>query len=116
MSHVQTRQLGTCTRIYKNSNGKVIALDCIAVNYDKSQISINKFHNSVNTINVKRTLLHLTAGGSRVVDLIQMIGDYSSLEDNSGNYFVATWNASSPNENDIEVSFEQYVSKIGDTI
>jgi hypothetical protein len=117
MSRSQSRQLGSACRIYKNSAGKVIAVDYVAVNVDKTQIQgNNKFHVSVNSIDVDRKLLHLTVGGSRVVSTIMMIGDYSSIQENSGNFFIAQWNAGSADENDVQLSFESKVAKIGDTV
>ena len=74
------------------------------------------FHISVNAIHVSRILLHLTTGGSRIVSLVQAIGDYSSIEENGGNYFIAQWNKQSSNENNVVVSFEGKVAKVGDTL
>lgn len=116
MSNIASRHLGSACRIYKNSEGKTIAIDEIGISIDKSQIQYNKFHRHVDLISVKRTLLHLTVGGSRVVSLIQMIGDYDSITEDSGNYLVATWLASSPDENDLEVSFSEHVAQVGDTV
>lgn len=111
-----TRQLGTACRIYKNSAGKVIALDHIAVNVEKEQISRGRYDVHMTSVDVKRTLLHLTVGGSRVISTIQMIGDYSSIQENAGNFFVVVWDAASADENAVELSLEPYVSAIGDTV
>lgn len=116
MSRQNTRQLGSACRIYKNAAGKVIAVDHLAIQADKMQLRDGKFHVSVNTIDSDRKLLHLVAGGSRVVASIMMIGDYSSLEENAGNFLIAQWNKASADENDVQVSFEQKVAVIGDTI
>lgn len=120
MSSTQTtREIGNICRIYKNSNDKIIAIDDISVTANILRLgstSTNiKFHRSVDKITPCRTLLHLGVG-DRVVSLIQQIGDYSSVTDDSGNYYVTTWNKSSNNENDIEISLEPYVASIGDTI
>jgi hypothetical protein len=45
-----------------------------------------------------------------------MIGNYSSIQENSGNFFIVRWNAASVDENYIEFSLENYVSKLGDTV
>lgn len=116
MSNVASRHLGSACRIYKNSAGKTIAIDEIALSIEKHQISFNKFHRHIDLISVKRTLLHLTVGGDRVVSLIQMIGDYDSIQEDSGNYLTAMWFAASPDENDLEVSFSEHVAQIGDTV
>lgn len=110
-----TRQIGHICRIYKNSNDKVIAVDDIEIVGNCMRISDVKFHISVDKIAVNRTLLHLGVG-NRVVDTINMIGNYSSVTDDIGNYLVCTWEAASQNENTVEISLEPYVSVIGDTV
>jgi hypothetical protein len=44
-----------------------------------------------------------------------MIGDYNSIEDSSGNYLNATWDASSPDENDAVMDFRS-LPKVGDVV
>lgn len=111
-----TRQLGHACRIYKNSAGKVIAIDEINVNVNKEQINLAKFIVSLDKVDIDRTILHLTVGGSRIVSSIQMLGDYSSIQENSGNFFIVRWDAASADENYVEFSLESYVAKVGDTI
>lgn len=110
-----TRQIGHLCRIYKNSDGKIIAIDDIEVVGNVLKISDTKFHVSVDKISTSRTLLHLGVGG-RVVYSINTIGNYSSIAENGGNYLTVGWDAASENENRVEVSIEPYVSVIGDTI
>ena len=53
MSRVQTRQLDTVCRVYKNVDGKVIGLDEISITVNKSflaQFQENRFHVSVDKI------------------------------------------------------------------
>lgn len=110
-----TRQLGIITRIYKNSNGKVIAVDDVSIEVDELRISDTKYHRSVRSINKCRTKIHLELG-NRVVALIQTFGNFNSILENSGDYLVPTWLAASVNENDIEVQLTDYVAKLGDTL
>jgi hypothetical protein len=116
MSNVSTRQLGSICRIYKNNAGKVIAIDDVSVTVNKDQIRFDKILVHVDTIRTNRTLLHLTTGASRVVATIQTIGNYSSIEENSGDFLIPKWNAASANENDVEISLASYVAKIGDSV
>lgn len=111
-----SRRLGTVCRIYKNSASKVIALESVEVTIDILQKADKTFHRSVNTVNVSRRLVHLQLGGSRVIASVQAIGSYSSIEENGGNYLVATWAKKSDNENDVVISLEGYVAVVGDTV
>jgi hypothetical protein len=115
----KTRQLGHACRIYKNSSDKVIAIDDISVSFNiqtlpKSNTEI-KYHRSAEKPDVDRTLFYL-GEGNRVVSKIQMIGNFSSIEENSGNYHVVTWDAASSDENDVIISIEPHVSQVGDTV
>jgi hypothetical protein len=110
-----TRQIGSVTRIYKNGNGKVIAIDDVSVHVDQLRLTDVKFHNAVSSINVCRTITNLETG-NRVVATIMSIGNYSSIQETSGNYLVVTWSAANENENDVEVLLSEYVSQIGDTL
>lgn len=110
-----TRQLGVITRIYKNSNGKVIAVDDVSIEVDEMRLTDVKFHRSVKSINKCRTKIHLELG-NRVVASIQTFGNFNSILENSGNYLVPTWLATSVNDNDIEIQLNDYVAKLGDTL
>jgi hypothetical protein len=112
-----TRRLGTACRIYKNAADEVIGIDSVEVVVDEVRINKELFHLSVNTINVKRTLLHLTAGASRVISKVQMMGSYDELEENAGNFFVLRW-LPPPNLNQttVEISLEGRVAILGETI
>ena len=122
-----TRLLDSVCRIYKNSTSKVIAIDSIAITVDSTTIAaksqddtneiIQRQFISVDTIKKHRTLLHLETSGSRVVSTIQMIGHYTSLEENSGDFLIAKWESQNTDENDVELSFETAgVAKVGDTV
>lgn len=107
-----TRQIGQACRIYKNADAKVIAIDEISINADTRRISMDTFHYSA-SMSHKRTLFHLGIG-DRTVALIQMVGNYSGLSEDSGNYLTATWD--SPNgTNDVEITFNT-LAKLGETI
>jgi len=107
-----TRQIGQACRIYKNADAKVIAMDAIAVNVDTRRITMDTFHHSA-SMKYHRTLFHLGVG-DRTVALIQMIGDYTDLSEDSGNYLTATWD-SADNTNDIKITFNT-LAKLGDTV
>lgn len=115
MAHQSTRRLGHVCRIYKNASGKVIALEEVEVTVDKHKIKIDKYHRAVDKINVGRNTIYLDSG-SRVVATVQILGNFSSVEENGGDYLVYTWNKASDNENDIQVSLEGKVAQIGDTV
>lgn len=114
MSRQDTRRLGKICRIYKNSDDKVIALDEIEIVVCESRIKQDLFHLAVDKINKGRMLLHL-GEGDRVVAKIQQLGNYTSIEENSGNYLIPTW-VTGPNTNDVTTSIEAHVSVIGDTV
>jgi len=116
-THQKTRRLGSGLRIYKNAAGDVIGLDSfeVTVNVQRLIEGFVTFHRSVDGINISRTLIHLNTG-SRVVATIQMVGDYSSITTDAGDFFVATWLAATSEENDVEITFENKVAKLGDTI
>lgn len=120
MPPTSTRHLDSICRIYKNASGKVIAIDSLFLTVDKLTIptskTTQKFHMSIDDVDRHRTLLHLETGGSRVVATIQQIGGYSSVEENSGNFLVIQYDKPSVDQNDILISLEPYVSKIGDTV
>lgn len=121
--------LDVVTRIYKNADKKILAIDTISINIkitqlihapngiDDSNQVIQKIHRSVDSIKLSRELVHLTTGGSRIVALVQTMGRYSSIETNGGNYLIAKWKSENTSSNDVELSFEQGgVAKVGDTL
>ena len=116
MGGQKTRRLGSLCRIYKNSASKIIALESVEITADWVDLPNHQFFRSINSVNVARQLVHLTVGGSRVIASVQIMGDYSSIEENGGNFLVATWNKKSDDENDVVVSLEDYVGVIGDTV
>jgi hypothetical protein len=107
-----TRKYGCVSRIYKNSNNKVLAIVCIDILVDTLKISPTKFHNSAYKI-TDTTKYHLELG-NRTVAIIQMCGNYSSLSEDSGNYLTATWQGKE-NINDFTISFED-LPQLGDVI
>ena len=122
-----TRHLDTVCRIYKNLSGKVLAIDEIYITVNNLQLNagarddsgdlIQKLLVSVDTIKKSRTLLFLETPSSRVISSIQMIGNFTSLEDNSGNYLVAVWESQNTDRNDVEITFDQVnVGKVGESI
>lgn len=113
MSTTSTRDTGSVLRIYKNSSNKVIAIDEISVTTDTRRITIDRFHHS-STWKHKRTLFHLGVG-DRVVYKILMLGDYSSITEDGGDYLNATWDGSSANENNAVMNFDA-LAKVGDTL
>jgi len=110
-----TRQIGEVTRIYKNSDNCVLAIDDITITADVMRISETKFHISVHSVTPCRTLTYLGTG-NRVISKIQVVGVFSSVSEDAGNYLVYTWLAKSENENDVVISLSPYVSVLGDTI
>ena len=113
MSTTKTRNTGSALRIYKNSSNKVIAIDEIHVTTDIRHISVDRFHHS-SVWKHKRELFHLGVG-DRVVYKVLMLGDYSSITEDSGDYLNATWGAVSANENDVTMNFD-VLAKVGDTL
>lgn len=117
MSSSRTRKLGQLCRIYKNASNEILAIDTIEPVVDVSTLTTtNTYHRSVSSISVSRSTLYLTLGASRIISVVQVIGDFSSIEENSGDYLIVTWAASSSNENDVVFSLEPKVAKIGDTV
>lgn len=114
-----TRQLGSICRIYKNSNGTVIAIDDVSVTANVLRLgSTNttvRFHISVDKITPFRTLFHL-GSGDRIVAQVQQIGEYDSVTVDSGDYLNVKWDRTSDNENDVEFNLGPYVAVIGDTV
>lgn len=112
-----TRRLGSGCRIYRNVADIILALDQFEVTINTQQLPSGPimFHRSVDSIHVSRMLIHLDQG-SRVVSTIQMIGDYSSITTDAGDYLIVTWDANSVDENDVVISFEDKVSKVGDSV
>lgn len=109
----QTRQIGWAMRIYRNSSDAIIATDCISIVADLRRISAERFHRSA-YLEYNRELYHL-GNGDRVVAKIQMIGDYNSIEDGTGNYLNATWDAASENENDVTMDLSS-LPKVGEVV
>lgn len=108
----QSRRMGSATRIYRNSDNCVIAIDDISVTYDSHWLPNRTVHNSVN-LSHSRQLLYLGTG-DRIVASIQMIGDFESITEDSGNYLTAVWatDSSAPSHS---VGLGS-VSKLGDAI
>lgn len=115
MPSQKTRRLGHACRIYKNAADKVIAIDSIEVTANELRVK-DIFRVTVDKINVARKLLHLVVGGSRVVAKIQMIGCYSSLEENGGDYLILRWDIGETDPEEVVVSLEGKVAKLGDTV
>jgi hypothetical protein len=111
----KTRRLGHCCRIYKNAAGKVIAIDGIEVTANELRVG-EIFRFSVDKVNIHRTNLHLVAGGSRTVTTIQMVGSYTSLEENGGDFLVLRWDVGETDPEEVVLSLEGKVAVIGDTI
>lgn len=107
-----TRQIGVVCRIYKNSSGKVLALDEINVIGTQKRLGINRFFNSA-SYHTKRLLVHLGVG-DRVISRIIMLGDYTSLTEDSGNYNSATW-VGTEETNDSIIYFND-LPQLGDTL
>lgn len=113
MSSQQTRQTGWVLRIYKNADNKVLAIDDIAVVTDTRRITSTRFHHSSRWTS-KRMLIYLGIG-DRIIDKIQVLGDFDSVTEDGGDYLTATWNAASENENAVVMLFDT-LPKIGDTL
>ena len=104
--------MGSATRIYKNSDSTVIAIDDLSISYDSHWLADRRVHNAVKMVSA-RTLLYLGVG-DRVVAQIQMIGDFLSLTEDSGNYLTATWKTNSTAEANA-IGFGT-LAKLGDTV
>lgn len=105
-------QIGTACRIYKNSDNKVIAIDDICIIGDLKRITADRYFYST-SCEVKRSLFHL-ANNNRVISTISMIGNYSSVEYDAGNFRSALWEQAD-NTDDVDLVFTS-VSFIGDEI
>ena len=104
----QTRQVGYACRIYKNSDGKVIAIDKIAVvENTRHNVQLKKLRTAFKTH--KRTLFHF--GGSRTVATVLSTGDYTALSIDKND---AVW-VGTANSNDIRITFND-LPQIGDTV
>lgn len=109
----KTRQLGSLCRIYKNSSGIIIAIDDIVINADTTRLhKVNKFHQSAHPV-YSRQLFYLGVG-DRTIDTIEVIGDFSSIEVDGGNYSSATWSGDG-GTNDAVISFARF-PVIGETV
>jgi len=108
-----TRQIGAATRIYRNSSSEVLAVDDIAILSDTFKIGDGKFHRSANK-RYKRIIFNL-AVADRVVAFVQMVGDYTSIETDAGDYLTAEWADPTGDANDISISFGD-LKKLGDTL
>ena len=116
----QTRQLGSAVRIYRNVDDEIIAVDDVSIVSDIfSTVSgdwkniQSKWHNSARCT-YKRMLVHKGSGQDRVVETIQMFGDYKSITEDSGNYQSATWNGADAGT-DTVVSLKE-LAIVGDTL
>jgi hypothetical protein len=108
-----TQQLGSVTRIYKNTNDLVIAIDDVSIVGDTRKVGDGKFHRSGKRT-YRRFLFNLETG-NRTITAIQMIGDYSSITEDAGNFNSATWTDSTGDANDIVVSFAD-LKQLGDSV
>jgi hypothetical protein len=93
----------------------VIAIDDIEVTacqFREGEI----FRAQVDKINIKRTNIHEGVGASRVVSTIQMLGSYTSIEENAGDFLILTWEIGSTDPEDVVISLEGRVSLLGETV
>lgn len=111
-----TRHFGSVTRIYKNQEDIVLAIDDISVDVEILRIQTEdtkKWHHSA-TFTHNRTLLYLGTA-DRVVDLILVVGDFDSISLDAGNFNTPVWDGSSVEINDVTVNF-QLLPQIGATV
>jgi hypothetical protein len=95
------------TRIYRNSNEDELRVDTIIMERRSNTISKN-FQNHTFQRNLKTQFYFGPA--DRVVADIQVIGDFTSIEQSSGNFMYAEW-ASPPGTCDMSD-----LPIIGDTV
>ena len=107
-----TRQIGSACRLYKNSDNKIISIDEISIVGDLRRIAADRYFYST-TCEVKRSLFHL-GNNNRTVSTILMIGDYTSVEYDAGDFRSAVWEQAD-NTDDVNLVFTD-VSFTGDTL
>jgi hypothetical protein len=105
----QTRQLGSAIRIYRNAGNETLAIDDISITCNILRLTTDVWHYSP-FVATHRLNLHL-GSLDRIIDNIQMIGDYMSI---STDLSTAQW-PTSETVSGVDVSFSA-LSQIGDTI
>ena len=119
MSQGHVSLLDTITRIYKNSNGKVIGLHCISLQETKDMLpspipgeypSLRDRRKRGVQISHSFERLNLDIGGSRIVTSIQMLGAYDDFVTNSfGNDIERViYFGNSDKENDLIISMKEF--------
>jgi len=118
----QTVYLGSAYRLYKNSLGKVLALDTLKIYTDvipKSPFDYNQpliytewVHKSY--MGQDRLFVHL-GEGDRVISSIQVFGDYIEIENVSGDYLWAKWAKAGGDSENPTISFAD-LPGVGDSI
>jgi len=128
MGQVGTSLLDTITRIYKNSNGKVIGVHCISVN-EKREANPTSIPGEYGSLAERRKRgLHLSVsfqrfnldmGGSRVVDSVLMLGGYDDfvMNGSSNDILSVTYDGRDDEnlENDLIVGLSEFPT-IGATL
>jgi hypothetical protein len=109
----QTRQIGYAVRIYKNRANHILAVDDIAITATVRRVKNDRFHRS-GYLNSDRMYAHLGNSEDRVVYLVQMFGDYTSITADGRDFTGAQW-AGQEDENDVDMSFLE-LGKVGDTL
>ena len=87
----------TLTRIYSNSSGGQLQVDKIIMTPQVHGIVLNR---SIKGITYRRDLesTYLTGESDRTVTKVELIGNFTSFENSSGNFLHCTW--SSPGTGD----------------
>jgi hypothetical protein len=124
MTQPSAMVLDEITRIYKNSVGRVIGIHCIHVHETRElnpngipgmNVSRSRFKRGAKTT-TSFERFNLVMGESRVIDKIQMIGQYDDFVYVAGNQDISYVRYIGNEEtNDVTVSFTDFPT-IGETI
>ena len=102
------------TRVYTNSSGGQLRVDKIYLTPQSHPIVLNR---SQKGLTYKRDLdiTYLTGEATRTVSKIELIGDFTSFENSSGNFLNCSW--ASPGTGDVLAICDMNdLPKVGDTV
>jgi hypothetical protein len=124
MPNTKSVRLGSAYRLYKNSLGKVLAIDTIIAYTDVIPIPASDYDYNApllytewqysSYMSYERLYIHL-GEGTRTISTIQMFGDYIDIEESSGDYLWAQWAKVNGDVADPTISFED-LPGVGDSL
>ena len=125
MGQLGTTLLDTVTRIYKNSDGKVIGLHCLGINERKASSpspvpgdypDLAERSKRGLKLNISFQRFNLDIGGSRVIDSVLMFGGYDDFVLNgSGDDLLQITYYGIDDENDLIVALGDFPT-VGSTV